>query len=675
MNRPPDTSDAGPSLPLTRVTIAVLLVGTLLVSLALSPRTALIATVDGVYVLLLLLAAAGWGAWPARGLRGEPGRPGRELLLAIALGLGIMAPLALLLGMNGALTGPTTWALLAGGGGLGLVRIVPALTRPTQPDASPSSPRRNLLWSALPLLALCPLLGMSLFGATLPPGILWPAEARGYDVLEYHLQAPREYYEDGHFTFLPYNVYASFPQQVEILYLLLMYMMGGPLSAAIAAQLLHLALGVLAVAAPAAWSPPGWPRTLVALVAGGVTWMAYLGCLAYVELGLLFFAAVAGGIACRQADATAPGGWRGALAAGLCAGLAGGCKYTALILVAAGLGFAWLIAMRADLRTRAVRALLFGVGVIVAFSPWLIRNAVQTGNPVYPFAYHEFGGAAWSDEQAAQWSHGHRIPADKDSVTGRAQILADELFVSPQFGPALWLVPAIGLLAFPRRRHWLTGIWLIVTVAAWATLTHMPGRFAVPIIVPLALMLGSIPETGVRGWRRTLLIVLLVCAAGGAVWNGTRLLRALGNEDAHWRRLTGAHLRDLVGATEARAAADPINLAIPDAGPTTTVWLVGDAAVFYVQPRCHYTVTFSRDPWLTFAESGATAPECVDWLRSRNVTHVVFSWSEVDRLRDTYGFSPVVTPAWVEQLEQAGLERVITPDTAPSMAVYEVPAE
>jgi hypothetical protein len=100
---------------------------------------------------------------------------------------------------------------------------------------------------------------------------------------------------------------------------------------------------------------------------------------------------------------------------------------------------------------------------------------------------------------------------------------------------------------------------------------------------------------------------------------------------------------------------NPVNQATP---PNANVWLVGEARAFYVDRWVHYTVVFNRDPWIEYAQGGATPAECVAWLRSRNVTHVVFSWAEIGRLRQTYGFSEQVTPAWAEQLAAAGLVRV-----------------
>src|SRR5207244_7201280 len=86
--------------------------------------------------------------------------------------------------------------------------------------------------------------------------------------------------------------------------------------------------------------------------------------------------------------------------AALMAGLAAGSKLLGL-LVPALLGAALLavLAWRAEPGRRLVRAgLAFGLIVLVAASPWYVRNAVETGNPIYPFGYSVFGGRAWASE-------------------------------------------------------------------------------------------------------------------------------------------------------------------------------------------------------------------------------------------------------------------------------------
>ncbi len=682
---------------------------------------------EGLLAAGLVLAAIGWGAWPAVGLGLGRRNAGQQLCVAAALGLGILSTLTLALGVVGGLNRVLAWSVLVIGWVLGLTRAYVFQRRTLQPgssarragerDGAPSANGRYLIATTLLLLTLLVPIAIVLFGASLPPRVLWSGENFAYDVLEYHLQGPREYFDAGRIEFLPHNVYASFPQQMEMLYLLLMHLAGGPLAGAIPAQLLHALCGLLAVAALAAWSPPGWPRTIVAILAGSVPWLACLGCLAYVELGMLLFAAVAAGLvldhfhASVAADpragrstgwkpvphtgkmpvphtgwmpvphnvaAGAPtirashSDWRITVAAGVCAGLAGGCKYTALAFVAAALLSAWLVTMSGSLKLRARRLALYAGGAIVAFSPWLIRNAAFTGNPVYPFAYRCFGGSAWSAEQAEQWARGHRVAEENASCTGRLQIINDELLKSWKIGPALLLLAVAGLVRGRSRPAAMPAIWLALIVAGWAALTHMPGRFVIPAVVPLTMLAGlalARQPSAARRPARAVIALLACAAAAGAVMNDLTLAGLLRDDDRHWRRY-GYPLRKLLGQVEFVQQAELVNELVP---PDGKVWLIGEARAFYLTPRVHYTVVFNRDPWLEYARAAAP-DEAVAWLRTQNVTHVVFSWREIGRLRKSYGFPEFVTRAWVALRTEHGLRRVEVPPAAQEMGieVYEV---
>jgi hypothetical protein len=67
---------------------------------------------------------------------------------------------------------------------------------------------RHWLWLGLPFVAAI------LLAAMLPP--------TEFDVCEYHLQAPKEFYQHGQITFLPHNVYANMALGAEMLSLLAM---------------------------------------------------------------------------------------------------------------------------------------------------------------------------------------------------------------------------------------------------------------------------------------------------------------------------------------------------------------------------------------------------------------------------------------------------------------------
>lgn len=690
--------DAPSRLQLRRehIPLLVLMAGVAVGLTELGPRVWLILLTDGLFPAAVILAACGWGSWPTVWLVLGRRPVLQQLCVASGLGLGVLGVSTLALGLAGWLSRPTAWALVGAGWFLGLARVY-VLQKPSSPPEPGSlvASGRSSGWawlavSSVLLLTLAVPLSITIFGASLPPKVLWMGENFAYDVLEYHLEAPREYFDAGRIHFLPHNVYASFPQQMEMLYLLLMHLAGTPLAGAIPAQLLHVLCGVLTVIALVAWTPPGMPRVVVAVVAGSLPWLAYLGCLAYVELGTLLLAAVAGGLLLDHFRDGAACGWRGTLAAGLCAGLAGGCKYTALAMVAAALGLAWFGTLRATLATRAKQLGVFGAGALVAFSPWLIRNAACTGNPIYPFGYRWLGGTAWSVEQDAQWVRGHRVPAEKAALSGRLAIVRDELFTAELFVgarfaprgclPAVFILGLAGLIRARSRAAALLVLWFVLVVLIWATLTHMPGRFVVPALIPLALLSGlavtprtrstDVSRAWAPGFSVRAATALLTCIGIlSALANNVTLTTLLHKHDAWWGKL-GLPLRDLVGATDAMAGFDPLNQIGPG---DRMLWLVGESRAFYLRPRVHCTVVFDRDPWLETART-ATPEQTVAWLRTQKVSHVVFSWNEIDRLKKTYGFPEFVQRGWAESLCSAGLRRVVLPDEVlgPDVDAYEV---
>lgn len=639
---------------------------------------------EGVHPAAIIASAAGWGAWPQRWLYRGPGAL-RRFLIATALGLGFLAPMTLGLGVLGILNRPTAWSLLAVGGVLGLVRLArsgaaiesnPNPASPSIPGPARARPGDVTRWTTefVLLLPLAWIGAILLYCATLPPGLLWDFDGNGYDVLEYHLQVPREYFEAGRIQFLQHNVYASFPQQTESLYLLLMHMLGDSHLAAIPAQLLHAALGVLAVLTLAAWSPAGWPRLVAVLTAGTAPWLAIVGCLAYVEMGLLYFSAVAGALVVECLENRADDN-RVTILAGLCAGWAGAVKYTGLVLVLAALAGACLLIRKSPIRRRLSSLGSFLIAGTAAASPWLLRNAAFTGNPVYPFAYGLFGGTGWSPEQAEQWARGHH-PAE--GIGPRLRVAWNESIASPAFGPSLFIAAALGLVIQRDRASWLLALWSLLMIAAWMGLTHMPGRFLAPLIVPMALMaargaakLGSAELSPLRGLARFQPAILVAPVVAGALWNAQSLRETYAREAAAWIKNTGVPLKDMVdqvafmqtdGEVLNHVGADPAR---------ARLWIVGQAAVYYVTTPRHYSVVFNRDPWVEYAASGVTAEESVAWLAQHEVTHLVVCWPEVERLRRSYGFAEVVTPEWMAQLEQAGLRRCEIRDSSASRNGYQ----
>ena len=125
---------------------------------------------------------------------------------------------------------------------------------------------------------------------------LAPGDPSFYDVVEYHLQVPREWFEAGRIVPLPHNVFSFFPMNVEMHYLLAMHLSGGPWAGMYLAQLMHCAFIALFVAAVYAFAlqiAKPLPAIIGALAVATVPWVAQLAAVAYDEGGFLLFGTLA----------------------------------------------------------------------------------------------------------------------------------------------------------------------------------------------------------------------------------------------------------------------------------------------------------------------------------------------------------------------------------------------
>lgn len=545
----------------------------------------------------------------------------------------------------------------------------------------------------------------ALLAATMPPGILWFEEGRGYDVLEYHFGAPRDYFDAGRISYLPHNIYSNFPFNVEMLYLLAMVLHGDPISAVYTANLLNVALAMLAVAAIwlAGRELSGASGVVAGVFAATCPFFVYLCGVAYVENGMLFLAAMAAAAALRGARTEAACG-RWFFTAGLLAGLACGCKYTALPTVALPIGLSVLLAKRDSWRRKVCRALTFLIGAGLTFSPWLAKNLVYTGNPVFPLAYQQLGAkeGIWDDDGASRWAEGH-LPAPEDRPIGpRLARLADQVILSPRFGPLIGLGLVGGLLyLFRPVRAWMAGpgrhslesgdavatgasgdtralamrlcwIWIATVLVWWTFFSHLADRFAIVLIIPCAILV-SIAASGWAGRFSWILGVLVLAAAG---WNLSVVWSWFA--DPRPARLDGrtSYLAlDAFGESEAVMSWPHLRSLNALAAEGHRILMVGDARRFYLAPGIDYCVVFNRNP---FAEAAARLSPAglLGWLRERGYDYVYVDWAEMDRLRTTrYGFWESITPGLFRELRQCGLEVAPAPDGWPESAtLYRVKA-
>jgi hypothetical protein len=233
------------------------------------------------------------------------------------------------------------------------------------------------------------LIGLLSLGLALLPPTSW-------DALVYHLQGPRLYLEAHRLLAVPENLYLNWPAQVEMLFTWGMLLKGDTL-----AKLFHwifwlLTAALLYILTRRAVTPHAG-RWAVALWAS-VPFAAELAGVAYVDLALTAFV-LAGVYAFFRWTDSQSDGWLAL--SGLFIGLAMASKYTAAtwlgLLTLLLIYHAWRH-LRQPMAWIVARTAGFVVVAGLVVTPWLVKNWLVTGNPIYPFV---FGGVGWNSTREA----------------------------------------------------------------------------------------------------------------------------------------------------------------------------------------------------------------------------------------------------------------------------------
>lgn len=571
-----------------------------------------------------------------------------RLPVAFGVGTSLLGILTLIAGRLGALASwPTRLALAVpiaaevvlkirerGGGHVAEPEDGPTSKRPS---------RAGVLALIGFVMAAGPFLVIMALGAMLP--------SIDFDAIEYHLEGPKEYYQAGRIGFLPHNVYTSMPFSVEMLHLLGMEVLDDWWWGALVGQLLVAAFApasaaLIALAARRVASPrAAWVAAVVYLTS---PWIYRLAVLPYVEGPLCYYHAALVWTVFRAWTETDP--LRRArlwALAGLLAGGAMACKYPALISAVLPFG---ALALVESIRRRSVRLVLaYSLGWAVVMTPWLGKNLIDTGNPVYPLAYRVFGGRHWSSGQDAKWENAHGPRSV--SLAELGQSIVDVAGRSDWQSPLYAALAPLALLR-PGTRRQALALWAFVAYlfATWWLLTHRLDRFWLPLLPPLAVLAGLGADwVRSRLWSAVLGLLLFLAIVENLAYSSTAL--------AGFNEWTGdlKVLRDKVPSMLNSALAR-LDARLP-AG--SKVLLVGQAAVFHLRHPIIYNTVFNLETIETLTRDRSPAQIRAE-LGRMGVTHVYVDWFEIERYRSpgNYGFTPYVTPELFTRLVDSGvLER------------------
>jgi hypothetical protein len=279
-----------------------------------------------------------------------------------------------------------------------------------------------------------------------------------------------------------------------------------------------------------------------------------------------------------------------------------------------------------------VRALVIYLGIaILFFSPWLIRNAIWAGNPVFPEAMSLFGRGHFSEAQQIRWERAHSPRPDQRDLRTRLSAFGREVLADQRYGYAFW---PTALLAAALARPSLPTRLLLALLAAlavfWIGLTHLQSRFFV-LAIPISALLIALP---LRLPRAQPIRTCLVIALAGVGW--IKLHDGFMAELKPPAGITAdAWMSILLGRDDLKLFLDAkINDRI-DAGASLA--LIGDARAFlYVTPadRLRYRTVFDVDP--KPGQSVVDAWIGPDFPRVRGDHYVVIDRPELARLLASY---------------------------------------
>lgn len=304
-----------------------------------------------------------------------------QTLIGFALGLGLLAMLMLALGLAGGLYRP-----------LGFLPPVVLLALGARQHVLIASDLRDWAktirlsgWGWALTLSFVAFGLVSLIGCFAPPTTVLE-----WDSIAYHLADPKMYLLAHRIVYIPWEDHSNFGFTAEMWYLYGLQIGGIPL-----AKLFHFACGAgtcLAVFALGARLVSPAAGKVSALLFASTPLVFWEAGTAYVDLATAFFTTLTL-LALGEGMLRRDQRWLrlGAVLMGLTLSTKATALGTLVLLAIGVLAWQWrglkqppLLALKS--------AVLWGLLALAAGSPWLIKSAILTGNPVYPYFYGIFGG-------------------------------------------------------------------------------------------------------------------------------------------------------------------------------------------------------------------------------------------------------------------------------------------
>lgn len=516
------------------------------------------------------------------------------------------------------------WPVAVFAGAAGAYGVYSLRREPLAPSAGGPGTFGPADLAALAALLLAMLLNLA---GTLSPEIF-------YDALVYHLAVPNYYVLKHGITPMPYNFYSDLPFTHGMLYCAALLLKGE-----ILAKFVNYGAGLLTAGAVLALGARYFSLR-AGLWAAAIFYTVDHAMLASWATGtealLMFFSTLALYSVLNRDEENKRWLW---LAACFC-GLAMGVKYTGFF-TAAGvmLAYAWQDRARPAAVIRNLA--LFTLTASLFVGPWLVKNYLYQGNPVFPFALGLFGAGQQADPQKLGEFIGHAAqigPLKPLSwLLTHWRVTMGQVPNSEYFSPLfLLLLPGAFLLSGPAGAA-LSGLWIFfLTVwGGWSVSSTMV-RFLMPAYPAAGLIMAAcLFSPGHKALKGALKAAALLVCFTGLYW-AVLIFYSQGR----WRPLTGAvTAEDYLSHTQPTypySGYSGLKFMNEKTAPGAKVLLIGDERSYYLKKDFIVSSVYDRTAVVEYAAASKDGEDLYARLRADGVTHLLLNTAEAIRLGGNY---------------------------------------
>lgn len=448
-------------------------------------------------LIILILSATGIGGKVLKLFRIKFYSPLIKAIFSIGLGLGIFSLITLGLGFLGLLSPSVFYPVILFSLLISYIELKYFLSKAIKGLTQINLTIPSIIFGIC--LGVIILLGIILnIGA---PPIL-------FDELVYHLAIPDIYIKNNKISNIPYLVFSNYPLNVEMLFTMAISLKSDTL-----AQLIHFSFGLLSGLSIYAFSRTFFGRiqaSLSILIFFSMPSIVFIMSFAFNDLGLTYYV-ILSVYAMLTWIRINDRGWL--ILSGVMVGLAMGVKYVGIISFIILFGF--IIMNRYRVFNVCLKELsIFSFVALLPVLPWLIKNLIFVGNPVYPFLYGLFGGENWSNFNAQRFTQemSHYGP----SHSGVLRYLVLPLFITCQWDtgdipigplPLLYLPFLFFIKNIDKSIKYLL-IFCSIYFFFW-TITSMVIRFLFPCIALLCVVVGYVIKEKNKSARPVFIALIL----------------------------------------------------------------------------------------------------------------------------------------------------------------------